>query len=253
MSNSHKQDDGILTGGWGQDNPPEKIGNTVHREMGKNSDYVHQVLAFLKKQGYTFAPDYIGTDERGREIIEFIDGYTPHGQEVPKATWSLETMTEIFQQIRKLHDLTAGTELAQDKDCVCHGDPSYANTVYRDGKAVAFIDWDLAHPGNRVEDVAYAIMQYLSIGEYISPNGPEERAELARKLADAYGLTTAQRALVTDAMLAALHRTRQEQLALIAKGTAGGKKLAEADVPDILLKRYNWLSENKAVFKAVLT
>ena len=238
MTNSSDPPPEQLTGGWGKDNAPEKIGDVVHREPSDNSAYVHRVLSFLSKCGYDFAPKYLGLDESGREKVEYIDGYVPHGQEIPQETWSLETMQAIFKEIRDLHDVTAGTELAGSSECVCHGDLSYANTVYRDGKAVAFIDWDWAHAGSRVDDVAYALLQYLSLGEFESEGGPKERAELARKLVDAYGLPKKQKLLLLDAMLEALLSTRQKQLESARQGKSSGLRLVEAGVPDHMLKRH---------------
>ncbi|MEI8338901.1 MAG: phosphotransferase [bacterium] len=240
-----------LGGGWGQEVQPVKIGNTVHRQNGENAEYVHDVLVFLEQQGFDWAPRYLGQDEQDREVITFIDGYTPHGQEVPPETWSLTTMTEIFQNIRKLHDITEATPLAQDKECICHGDLGFANTVYEDGKAIAFIDWDLARPGNRVDDLAHAIAAYLSLGVYVD-KGAVERAELARKLADAYGATTEQRSRIVDSMLSQLQEAHDKQLGIISSGSELGKRLAEANVPKIIQKRIDWILQNRSDFDKAL-
>jgi len=241
-----------LDGGWGQDNAPEKIGDAVHRELSENSDYVHKVLTFLDKSGYKFAPKYLGIDDQSREMVEYIAGYVPHGQEIPPETWSLSTMESIFKRIRDLHDLTAGTELADKSECVCHGDLSYANTVYRNGKAVAFIDWDWAHPGSRIDDVGYALLQYLSLGEYESDGGPEERADLTLKLSNAYGLAEEQKRQLFDRMLQSLLSTRDKQLESARLGKPSGIRLAEAGVPEHMLKRHKWLKHNERTFRQVL-
>lgn len=239
-----------LAGGWGQDVPPVRMGDTVHRQIGENGKFVHEVLTFLEDAQFDWAPRYLGVDDEGREIVQYIEGYTPRGQDVPKETWSLETMTEIFEKIRELHDLTSGSDLAGEEECVNHGDLSYANTIYRDGRAVTFIDWDWAHGGKRVDDVAAALLQYLSIGEYKSEAGPSERAELARKLVDAYGFTSEQRKGLTDVMLDSLMKTRDHQLGLISKGNPAGMRLAKAKIPEQMLKRHTWLKQNRADFDA---
>ncbi len=241
-------DTSVLEGGWGQDEAPIKIGNTVHRQVSDNGDYVHAILKFLEEKEYSWAPHFLGIDGEGREIVDFIEGYVPHGQEVPPETWSLSTMSEIFEHIRQLHELTAGSELAQGQECVCHGDLSFANTTYREGKAVAFIDWDWTHPGRRIDDVAYALLQYLSIGEYMSPKGPGEQAELARKLVDAYGLASEQRSLLVDTMLGSLLATREKQMESIRRNTPAAQRLAKAGVPELMLKRHKWLEDNKGFF-----
>lgn len=241
----------VLAGGWGQDRPPEKVGETVHRQLNENSDFVHLLLTFLHERSYAFAPRFLGIDEQGREVVEHIEGYVPHGQPVGPETWSVETMTEVFRQIRRLHDLTAGAELAGGEECVCHGDLSYANTVYRRGRAVAFIDWDWAHPGKRVDDVAYALLQYLSIGQYVD-DGPEGRAGLVRKLADTYGLPDTETLALVDRMLESLLAARDKQLEFIKMKTPAGKRLEEAGVPSLILQRYEWLEKHKSVFEAAL-
>lgn len=231
---------------------PVKIGNTVHRQPSERSPYVHRVLQFLEAVKFDWAPRFLGLDEQGWEVLSFIDGYVPHGQEVPQQTWSIETMQDIFIHIRRLHDLTDGSALANGQECICHGDLSYANTVYRDGRAVAFIDWDWAHPGHRIDDVAYGILQYLSIGESYSEEDPEERACLARELADAYGLGASQRGRMAARMLDLLLATRNRQLKAIRKGSPSAMRLAEAGVPDHMLKRHAWLKRNIEQFASAM-
>ncbi|MEU8136458.1 phosphotransferase family protein [Streptodolium elevatio] len=64
----------------------------------------------------------------------------------------------VARLVREFHDLTAGTALAGEHEVVCHNDLSPRNTVYRpvsgSRRPVAFIDWDLAAPGARIDDVA---------------------------------------------------------------------------------------------------
>lgn len=57
--------------------------------------------------------------------------------------------------LRALHDATAGHRLAGGEECVLHGDPGAFNTIFRDGMPVAFIDWDAARPGRRIDDLGY--------------------------------------------------------------------------------------------------
>lgn len=241
-----------LHGGRDKDFEPVKIDNTVHRQLAENSAFVHKALKFLERSGFDWAPRYLGMDEQGREVLEYIDGYVPHGQEVPPATWSLRTMQEIFRRIRVLHDITATSQLSGSQECICHGDLSYANTVYRDGRAVAFIDWDWAHPGQRIDDVAYAVLQYLSIGEFENASGPAERAQLAGELADTYGLDATARSKLVDRMLGLLIETRSKQLSDIEAGRPSALRLAEAGVPERMLKRHEWLLRNRRHFELVL-
>jgi len=45
-------------------------------------------------------------------------------------------------------------------EVICHGDVAPYNCVFRDGRPVAFIDFDTAHPGVRIWDLAYAAYRF---------------------------------------------------------------------------------------------
>jgi hypothetical protein len=75
---------------------------------------------------------------------------------------------------------------------ICHNDVGPYNAIYRSGRPVAFIDWDLAAPGPREWDVAYALWRFVPLyedaacarlGWPVVPRGPRIAAFL-----DAYGL-----------------------------------------------------------------
>lgn len=93
---------------------------------------------------------------------------------------------------------------------ICHGDVAPYNCVFRDGRPVAFIDFDTAHPGPRIHDVAYAAYRFVPL---TAPDNPDftlpldEQARRLRLFADAYRLGAADRAV-----LAHTARDRLEQL-----------------------------------------
>jgi aminoglycoside phosphotransferase (APT) family kinase protein len=49
-------------------------------------------------------------------------------------------------------------------EVVCHGDASPCNCVFVEGVPAAFIDFDAAHPGSRLEDLGYAAWLWVDIG-----------------------------------------------------------------------------------------
>ena len=65
----------------------------------------------------------------------------------------------------------AGIEVA------CHNDLSPCNTVFRQGRPVAFIDFDAAVPGSRSYDLGYAAWLWLDLG-----NSGASAAEQVRRL-----------------------------------------------------------------------
>ncbi|MFD2351725.1 phosphotransferase [Nonomuraea ferruginea] len=73
--------------------------------------------------------------------------------------------------LRAYHDATTGFTPPGDAawyfpprqpaEVVCHADIAPYNCVFRDGAPVAFIDFDTAHPGPRLWDVAYAAYRFV--------------------------------------------------------------------------------------------
>jgi len=165
-------------------------GNTVRRAQPENPGYVHAVLGWFERQGWDGAPRFLGTDELGREVLSFIDGHVAWEPAQPPSVTSDASMAGVAGLVREFHDLTAGTPLAAGAEVACHNDLSPRNTVYRDrgtGLApVAFIDWDLAAPGERIHDIAHVCWQYLALG----PRGddPAVAGQRMRLICDAYGL-----------------------------------------------------------------
>ena len=48
---------------------------------------------------------------------------------------------------------------------MCHGDIGPHNTVYRDGLAVAYIDWDGIRPNDPLVELGRAIWKYVPLGD----------------------------------------------------------------------------------------
>ena len=51
-----------------------RLGDTVRRPLGDHSAQVHLVLRHLEASGFDGAPRLLGVDDRGREILTFVDG-----------------------------------------------------------------------------------------------------------------------------------------------------------------------------------
>ena len=177
-----------------------RVGDTVRRQPGRR--FVRELLGFLERSGWGGAPRFLGVDEQGREILTFMDGYVP-GQErgVPGASGvtAEASLVRAAELVREFHDLTAATLLAGDAEVVCHNDLAPNNTVYSpDGlglRPVAFIDWDLAAPGERMHDIAHVCWQYLGLGPGVAD--PAAASGRMRLICDAYGLPGRGRLLET--------------------------------------------------------
>ncbi|WP_435299068.1 phosphotransferase [Timonella sp. A28] len=73
---------------------------------------------------------------------------------------------------------------------ICHSDYAPYNCVFRNGEAVAIIDFDCARPGPRSWDLAYALYRFAP---FMNPHNPDsfgnitEQSVRARKFLDSYG------------------------------------------------------------------
>src|SRR5205814_969628 len=133
-------------------------GNTVRRPAGPWSPVVQAYLRHLRAAGFTGAPEPLGFDDQGREVLEFVEGETlatpqdPHRAvaltEWPAPWRSEESLDAAGALVRALHDASAGFEPVdpvwrmherpmRSSEIVCHADYGVWNTVYRDGLPVA--------------------------------------------------------------------------------------------------------------------
>lgn len=170
-----------------------RAGDTVRRPTGPWTPAVHRLLRVLEERGFDAAPRALGIDERGREILTFVDGrvvWPGH----PELVATDETLAAVAQVVRRYHDAVAGLELAgpwsdlaADHDgpfeVLCHNDLAPWNLVARDDGTWAFIDWDLAAPGRRAWDIAWALLAFVPLTEEI--DDPRHRI---RVFLDAYGV-----------------------------------------------------------------
>jgi hypothetical protein len=146
-----------------------RVGDTVRRPVTEKSPFVHDVLRYLEFRKFDRAPRFLGIDEKGREILTYVSGSVPR----ELGGFRREQWVAGAKLLRLLHDATVDCELRGDREVVCHGDPSPCNYVFRDGMPFGLIDFDLAHPGKRQEDVGYAAWMWLDIGN--DELAPEEQ------------------------------------------------------------------------------
>jgi len=201
-----------LTGGR-TTNGVVRAGDTVRRPRGAHSAFVSRLLDRLEAVGFDGAPRALGCDERGRDILSWIDGIVPDELSFHDDA----TLAAAARLIRRYHDATACFVVAEGagrtgSEIVCHNDLSPCNFVFRAGLPVAIIDFDAAAPGTRAQDLGYAAWLWLDIGA--EALGASEQSRRLAIFRDGYGPEISRAALIS-AMLG-----RQELLA--ARGGANG-------------------------------
>jgi hypothetical protein len=207
--------------------------------------FAHRLLDFFAERGWAGAPQFLGTDELGREVLSYLDGHVAWEAEQPPDVRSERSLTRIAGLVREFHDLTAGSTLAGDAEVVCHNDLSPKNTVYRDLGAglhpVAFIDWDLAAPGRRVHDVAFMCWQYLDLGPGITE--VSDAISGIRMLCDAYRL--AERGDLVETILWWQDRCWRGIQASAAAGTPSGLALRDAGAITEVRNAWQWVRNHR--------
>ncbi|WP_205863256.1 phosphotransferase [Planosporangium thailandense] len=224
-----------------------RVGDTVRRQPAGNAEFVRRLLRHFERHRWPHAPRFLGVDAQGREILTFIDGFVAWREgDQPPAVRCADSLARVARLVREFHDLTAGTDLAGDREVVCHNDLSPKNTVYRDLGAglrpVALIDWDVAAPGDRVQDVAHVCWQYLNLGPDVADTA--ESARLVRLIADAYGL--ADRSSLVDAILWWQDRCWRGIEAAAAAGEPAMIRLRDLGVTRRVRLAYRWTADNRA-------
>ncbi|WP_437679152.1 phosphotransferase enzyme family protein [Sorangium sp. So ce131] len=234
----------VLHGGV---NTVRRRGDRVHRPATAASPAIHRLLQHLRAAGFDAAPEPIGYDDEGNEVLSYLDGDVHNP--LPAALRTPELLTSAAVLLRRFHDASATfVRSPEDRwqlparspaEVICHGDLAPYNCVVRDGRVVGFIDFDTAHPAPRVWDLAYAVYRFAPLHAPTNPDSagsPEEQGLRAARFCRDYGLAPG--AFLLDAIadrltaLVASMRERAEagEAAFQAHIAAGHPALYEEDI-----------------------
>lgn len=223
----------VLAGGLMNAGSVVKVGDVVRRPSPPQVGAIHSLLRGLAVHGFDGVPAPLGVGSDGREELRFVPGKVPVP---PFPDWALsdEALASVGLLLRGFHDASAAVPVdravswpvgAADPEggtMLCHNDVCPENVVFRDGRAVALIDFDLAAPGRPIWDL-------VMTARYWVPMVPPESAAVKwrsdldpvarlRLLVDAYGLPRREWSAVVPVLQTINEVLRRFVAGLIADG-----------------------------------
>jgi hypothetical protein len=236
-----------MPGGIGNNGAVVRVGGTVRRPVGPHTAGVQAFLAHLRARGFTGAPEPLGYDEQGREVLSYVPGDVPVHDPPPAWVATDEALVSVVRLVRALHDAAAGFVAPEGfewgwpaapeyrRGLFCHNDPCRENVVFRNGLAVALIDFDWAGPSCAEWELAGVLAHFVM-------RLPGDRFARTRLACDTYGIEPGP---VVDAMLRrmlwgmALLRERAEA------GHAGFAMMLAEGQEQRNQALYDWLLANR--------
>lgn len=219
------EDDGpiaeqVLYGGVANAGAVTRSRNYVMRPSNRHSRSIHAMLTDIRSRGFAGASLPVSIDPDGRERLVFVPGDVPLP---PYPAWARtdDALTSIAGLLRGLHDASVdlvldGTswsgELADPLGgpVMCHNDICLENVVFRDGSAIALLDFDFAAPGRRGFDLAAFARMCVPIDDRVSAarNGwdPVDVPARLRLVCDSYGCDARGRSTVLACLSDAIGR-----------------------------------------------
>ena len=202
-----------LVGGTANRGLVIRVGDTVVRPAAPCRRATHALLGHLAEVGFDGAPRVLAAGPF-TETLTYIDG---HAAVPPLAEDTLtdSALVSVADLVRRYHLAAASFDPSGYQwprpiparfrtGLVSHNDVHPANLVFRDGRAVALIDFDLAGPGSAIWDFAAAARYWAPLQDEqdITDSRQGRALERFRIFLHASGLRRADRRRVAEAVVA---------------------------------------------------
>jgi hypothetical protein len=254
-----------LPGGMGSGGQVVRVGDTVRRPIRAHSASVRAFLDHVHSRGFRGAPRVLGTDEKHREITTWIDGdvgVPPY----PDWVASHELLVSVAALQKELHHAarefvipdgavwdSANLPPPPEHPLICHNDLCVENVVVRNGRAVAFIDFDFAAPADPLVDIAIALRHWVPVRDPVDvTDGFEGVEQLARfaSFCDVHELAKEQRARVADELGDFLDRALISMKARADAGQPLYQQVWDGGYPLQNRRSRAWLEHHRAALVA---
>ncbi len=247
-----------------------RIGDTVRRPVRPFTNTVHRYLTHLHQAGFRDAPLPIGIDDQGREVLSFVAGDVPR-EPLPPECASDEVLVALARLVRRLHDAAEGWEpphdavwgrlpgathqLADDDELVGHSDYCPGNVIFREGLPAALIDFDLARPTTRLDEVANALYWWAPLLDPLDRAPAFVDLDIATRVAvfvDAYRLGEQQREELVPLLRERTRRSHQWARAAAEKDPVF-RRFWDNGVKDRMPRAESWIDREGPAIASRLT
>ena len=207
-----RQADGPLPGATANRGLVVRVGDAVLRPAAPCWRATHALLAHLSAVGFDGAPRVLAVSP-STEMLTYVDGQAALPP-LPEDTLTEAALVSVADLLRRYHAAVASFDPAGHTwprpiparfrtGLVSHNDVHPANLVFRDGRAVALIDFDLAGPGSAIWDFAAAARYWAPLtGDQDIADSRQGRAlERFRTFLHASRLPWADRRQVAEAVV----------------------------------------------------
>jgi len=138
-------------------------------------------------------------------------------------------------------------------EVICHGDFAPYNCVFIDDELAGVFDFDFAHAGSRIWDIAYALYRFVPMADPVQTEGfglPGEQAKRMRRFCDAYGLED--RSTVCENVLLRI----QSMVDFLLEGQALGdaRRIANIEAGHLSVYQHDlaYVKQHRALYEAAL-
>ena len=188
-------------------------GSIVFKESSPQSDTIKRLLNHLEDKGITFVPKAYGFDDKGRQMLSFMEGTTVDDYPFSsKLEDKITIVSKIANMTRVYHDGTLDFQVKKadnwflryngvlEKEIIAHNDIAPYNVTFIGNSPSGIIDFDVACPAPRIWDIVYALYRFVPLSkevydveignyrEYDKSKDANERKTLINVFLDAYGM-----------------------------------------------------------------
>jgi hypothetical protein len=207
-----------------------KVGETVRRESGPWTPTIQALLAHLNARAFP-CPRPLGLDDHGREVLSFLPGRASNWP-WPAGLIATEGAAKVGAFLRRYHDAVVdftppgpalwrhGPQAPKPDEIILHGDFGPHNLIWDGDDVCGLIDFELARPGDPMEDAGFAVVRAAQLrpdAQTLSPGfaTPPDRAARLAAFAEGYGCAR------SDLIEAARQAQRGEIDRIVRFGAAG--------------------------------